>query len=101
MQVTAQSLTGLFGSTARKFAERLIERGLVHFIASDAHDTEYRTPKLDEAFDWLKSHYGEEYARLVLIDNPTAAVEGIPELPPPRPNGRSGSASGAESAQPS
>ncbi len=81
IQVTAQSLTGLFGSAARKFAEKLIERGLVHFVASDAHDTEYRTPKLDAAFDLLKNHYGEEYARLMLMDNPTSAVEGILALP--------------------
>jgi protein-tyrosine phosphatase len=76
LQVTALSVLGTFGSAARKFSERLIEKGLVHFIASDAHDTSYRTPKLSDAFQWLKARYGEEYATLVTTVNPQATVDG-------------------------
>ena len=76
LQVTGQSLLGTFGAGVRKFSERLIEKGLVHFVASDAHDTSYRTPKLDEAFQWLAGHYGEDYARLVTGDNPRATILG-------------------------
>jgi protein-tyrosine phosphatase len=80
IQVTAQSLLGTFGVTARKFSERLIEGGLVHFIASDAHDTEYRTTRLDAAFDLLSKRYGEEYALSLIVDNPSATLEGRPFL---------------------
>ncbi len=76
LQITAQSVLGTFGSAARKFSERLIEKGLVHFIASDAHDTSYRTPKLKEAFEWLKGRYGPEYATLITTTNPQATLEG-------------------------
>ncbi len=42
--LTAGSLAGRFGSTVRQFALALLERGLVHNVASDAHDVERRAP---------------------------------------------------------
>jgi protein-tyrosine phosphatase len=42
MQVTAGSFTGAFGRTALYWAERLLDEGCVHLIASDAHDAERR-----------------------------------------------------------
>src|SRR5208283_461818 len=44
VQVTAQSYTGGFGSQARKYAEKLLDAGAVHFFASDAPDTKRRPP---------------------------------------------------------
>jgi Capsular polysaccharide biosynthesis protein len=46
LQVTAQSFLGRFGKQAKAFADRLLYRGLVHIVASDAHDTKYRPPSL-------------------------------------------------------
>jgi protein-tyrosine phosphatase len=42
--VTAGSLVGRFGGQVRRFARRLLEQGLVHNVASDAHDTIRRPP---------------------------------------------------------
>jgi protein-tyrosine phosphatase len=42
--VTAGSLTGRFGGEVRRFARRLLEEGLVHNVASDAHDPLRRRP---------------------------------------------------------
>ena len=47
--ITAGSLTGQFGNTARRFAQTLLEHGLVHNVASDAHDHLRRPPKLAQA----------------------------------------------------
>jgi protein-tyrosine phosphatase len=44
--VTAGSLTGRFGGEVRRFARRLVEEGLVHNVASDAHDALRRRPTL-------------------------------------------------------
>jgi protein-tyrosine phosphatase len=44
--ITASSLTGAFGGTARAAAEAMIAEGLVHNVASDAHDTTRRAPDL-------------------------------------------------------
>ena len=86
LQLTAQSLLGTFGALVRKFSERLIDKGLVHFVATDAHDTSFRTPKMDDAFEWLSNRYGLEYARTLMIDNPLATVTGleIESMPPPK-----------------
>jgi protein-tyrosine phosphatase len=78
VQLTAQSLTGRFGSRAKEFSETLLDRGLVHFVASDAHDVERRPPKLNEAHAWLSKRYSESVANLLCIENPRAAIEGSP-----------------------
>lgn len=44
--VTASSLTGAFGGAARAFAIELAEIGLLHNIASDAHDDADRPPQI-------------------------------------------------------
>lgn len=49
--ITARSLTGDFGSTARAYAWELMASGQVHAIASDAHDAHGRPPDLGAALD--------------------------------------------------
>ncbi|MGO9488298.1 MAG: tyrosine-protein phosphatase [Solirubrobacteraceae bacterium] len=60
--LTSGSLVGQFGGDVRRFAMRLLEAGLVHNVASDAHDAERRPPSiaaelraagLGELEDWL------------------------------------------------
>ena len=85
VQVTAQSLLGRFGTEARGVARQLMKRGMVHFIASDAHDEVDRTPRLDLAYNHVASRYGRERAELLFVVNPRAVIEGepLPEQPPP------------------
>jgi protein-tyrosine phosphatase len=78
VQVTAQSLTGKFGKPAQSCCRDLLDKGLVHFAASDAHDCEYRPPRLDQAHAWLSKNYGEGTAELLCVTNPRAALEGEP-----------------------
>ncbi|MDQ6915399.1 MAG: hypothetical protein M3155_06255 [Actinomycetota bacterium] len=51
--VTAGSMAGRFGRRVREFTIRLFERGLVHSVASDAHDVARRPPGLVSGFDGL------------------------------------------------
>jgi protein-tyrosine phosphatase len=81
MQVTAGSLLGAWGGKAKKFSEDLLGEDLVHFIASDGHDTRRRPPRMDEAYGWLEERHGEAVARRLCVDNPGAALNGDP-LPP-------------------
>lgn len=83
IQVTAQSLSGRFGKTARQFSIQLMKLGMVHFLASDAHDTEHRPPVLTEAYEWTTKNFGEAAARLLMEENPRAAIEGMPSLTAP------------------
>lgn len=85
LQVTAQSLLGLFGRRARDFSHTLLSRQLVHFLASDAHDVKHRTTELRPAFDYVEQHFGAETASLLLEDNPGAALSGQPVFAARRP----------------
>jgi protein-tyrosine phosphatase len=85
-QVTAQSLLGKFGRAAQDIAEKWLSLGAVHFLASDAHNVTSRPLRLKETFDLVRSRWGEDVARALLIANPLAAFEGgplpyVPELP--------------------
>lgn len=87
MQVTASSLLGLWGPKALAFSRTLLDRGLVHFIASDGHDIRVRPPRLDLARTWVEENYGNELARLLFVEHPKAVVENRPldlEKFPPR-----------------
>ncbi len=45
-QVTAGALTGTFGRTVQRLARRFVDDGLIHVVASDAHDTTLRRPDM-------------------------------------------------------
>jgi protein-tyrosine phosphatase len=76
VQITAGSLLGTFGKRAEACADKLFSKGLVHVIASDAHDPVHRHPRLDEAFAAVASRYGSGTAKLLFIDNPRRIIEG-------------------------
>ncbi|MGJ5813063.1 tyrosine-protein phosphatase [Paludibaculum fermentans] len=85
LQVTAQSLLGKFGPAAHRCCVSLLDAGLVHFVASDAHDTQRRPPRLDLARNYLKQRYGAEYAEVILEINPRSVLDGRPLDPGPLP----------------
>jgi protein-tyrosine phosphatase len=45
--ITASSLTGHFGGQVRRFARRMMTEGMVHNVASDAHDSLKRPPGIE------------------------------------------------------
>jgi protein-tyrosine phosphatase len=77
-QVTAMSLTGDFGRRAQAKTQRLIDAGLAHFVASDAHDLLRRPPSLVRAWDAIAARWGEARARELLHDNPAAVIADRP-----------------------
>jgi len=78
VQVTAQSFAGRFGKSAQVAARNLMDRDLVHFVASDAHDLENRPPTLRAAFQSVSSEYGEERADALFRTNPAKVLTGQP-----------------------
>jgi protein-tyrosine phosphatase len=76
VQVTASSLLGFWGEAARKSSLRLMERNLVHVLATDAHDGKVRKPILSEARDFVAKRFGQDLARALVEDNPGAIVTG-------------------------
>lgn len=86
MQVTASSLLGLWGPKALSFSRLMLDKGLVHFIASDGHSVSGRPPRLDHARQWMERHYSAELASLLFDQHPRAVVEDrkidLSEFPP-------------------
>jgi protein-tyrosine phosphatase len=90
LQVTAGSLTGAFGSQVQKFASALVEQGLVHFVATDAHGTRGRPPLLGAAFARVGDLAGEKAAVELCCDHPRAVACGGSVLSGRQKTARSG-----------
>jgi protein-tyrosine phosphatase len=82
-QIDAGSLMKSFGSEAYHLAKRIIESGMAHFIATDAHHQDRRRPLLSQAAAIAAEMGGEEYARAMVEDNPRALIndQAIPFQP--------------------
>ena len=76
LQITAGSLTGAFGRSPQKIAELCVEERLIHFIASDAHDTKNRPFGMREAYDTINEMADESLAQLVCCENPARVFAG-------------------------
>src|SRR5687768_3844285 len=86
VQITATSLTGAFGVQARHAAETFLRSGLVHFVATDAHNNDKRPPRIKEALAALKTIVGEAAAQALTVENPRAVIENrsLPYEPEPK-----------------
>ena len=74
-QLTAGSLLGLQGKTARKCAETLLKRGLIHCIASDAHGPGRRPPPIRQGMQAAESIVGRDQAGQLIGAYPAALVQ--------------------------
>lgn len=76
VQVTAGSLTGVFGVDVQACASYLVSSGWVHILASDGHSSNYRLPQLSESMRVAAQLVGEEAALKLVQDNPAAVISG-------------------------
>ncbi len=81
LQITAGSLAGGLDRAAQYAAERLIELGVVHMLASDSHGPHIERGGMPAAVEALGD---DELARYLTVDVPTAVVAGEDAPSPPQ-----------------
>ena len=74
IQVNAGSVMGKPGFGIRQFTKRLLKERLVHFVATDAHNSDKRKPELSECGRYISRKYGEDYASRLLYENPMHVI---------------------------
>lgn len=70
IQVNAGSVMGDVGFKIKNFTRKLLKQELVHFVATDAHDTKKRAPELKKCADYIARKYGQGYAEDIFQNNP-------------------------------
>jgi protein-tyrosine phosphatase len=85
MQITAGSLAGTFGRQPRYWAERMLDEGSVHIIATDAHDSKRRPPILGHGRDLAEKRVGLTEAEHLVLTRPRGIVanESPSQMPMP------------------
>jgi protein-tyrosine phosphatase len=87
-QLTGNSILGKFGRRARYWSERMLDEGLVHIIATDAHNTDQRPPLLSEAVAAIEKQISPEEARHMVITRPAGVLRNADPADLPLPGGR-------------
>ena len=72
VQVNAMSVTGDNGRQAKKDVRGLLKKGMVDFVATDAHSDGRRAPFMRKCADVLYKKCGAEYADRLLFGNAEA-----------------------------
>jgi protein-tyrosine phosphatase len=85
VQVTAGSVLGQMGKQAQRMAHQLLTNRWAHFLATDAHNTTSRPPKMREAYELVAEKYSPDYAHALCVGNPLAVFNGKPMLPQAEP----------------
>jgi len=85
MQITAGSFTGAFGKTALYWAQRFLDEGCVHLIASDAHDAERRPVDLASGRDAVAKRVGAQEAEHLVFTRPMGVLKDQPPSSLPGP----------------
>ena len=75
MQVTAGSLTGKFGRKVQHLADKMLDEGLVHILASDAHDPYKRFPNMSEGFARAQRLVGNDEAKRLVFTRPQGIID--------------------------
>lgn len=77
-QLNKGSVLGTLGFRAEQTAHELLELGLAHLFASDAHSCDRRTPNMGGLQRWTEQCCDPEFARILLTDNPGQIIKGLP-----------------------
>lgn len=81
LQLNKGSALGAFGGRVQQTARTILDAGLAHVIASDAHSASHRTPHMGPLMDWMEGHLDAGYARILVEENPRRLIRGETMVP--------------------
>jgi len=76
-QLTASSIEGAWGDTAKAISIDMLQKGLVSYVASDAHSVKRRPPLLSNAKKLVTDLIGEFEAEKLFVNNPQRLTESL------------------------
>ncbi|KPZ55635.1 tyrosine-protein phosphatase [Pseudoalteromonas sp. P1-25] len=76
-QLTASSIEGAWGDTAKAISIDMLQKGLVSYVASDAHSVKRRPPLLSNAKRLVTDLIGELEAQNLFVNNPQRLTESL------------------------
>ena len=85
MQITTGSLAGTFGKSAQYWAQRMLDEGRVHILATDAHDTTHRPPNLSVGRDFAATRVGVGEAEHLVATRPKGVLANVAPSSLPMP----------------
>lgn len=84
IQITAGAVTGRFGRRPKYWSERMLDEGMVHILATDAHNLRNRSPNLSHARDLIAERLGEQAAIDMVLTRPQGVLDNVsPSTLPP------------------
>ena len=69
IQINAYSLVEEKNPIIRDFARKLLSKGMVRFVGSDAHRTTHRPPNIASGTEFIYKHCNKEYADAICFAN--------------------------------
>jgi protein-tyrosine phosphatase len=78
IQLTSGSLTGRYGPRPKYWSERILDEGLCHILATDAHHIDRRPPLLAEAREVASRRLGSEEATHLVLTRPQGIIDNSP-----------------------
>ena len=76
IQINSNSILGKAGIPTRMFCTKLLRKGLVHIVATDAHGSKHRRPVIKDCLKLIDRIGGESYRRTITEENPERIIMG-------------------------
>ncbi len=76
-QLNKGSILGEYGNRVKETALDLLENHVYSFIGSDAHRSNRRNSKMNEAYAFIRYYFGEQYIENLFYRNPKNMIDGI------------------------
>lgn len=76
IQVNAGSVIGKSGWSVKMYCTKLLRKGMVDVVATDAHGSQHRRPEIQQCLKYIDKIAGETYRRMVSEKNPAKILKG-------------------------